>query len=107
MTATIKKSTTVQTINPEQFKKAGEVFKAVSHPIRLSILTLIEQSEKEEATVGEIYRTLKLEQSIASTHLKWLRDRNIVHARRQGKNIFYSINEQTLQVIIKAAAVLS
>lgn len=83
--------------NQEELDKASEMLRAVSHNLRLSIISLLD--EKGEVNVNVIYTTLKLEQSITSQHLKILRDNNIVHTKRDGKMIFYTLNYERLKII--------
>ena len=71
-------------------RKGLSRIKALAHPLRLSILSFIDKNG--EINVNKIYRSLKLEQSITSQHLKILRTANLVKFRRDGKMIFYSVN---------------
>lgn len=83
--------------NQEELEKASDMLRAVSHNLRLSIIELLDT--KGEVNVNVIYTTLKLEQSITSQHLKILRDNDIVHTRREGKMIYYSLNKNRLNII--------
>ena len=85
--------------NQEEIKKAGNVFRALAHPLRKRMLQLLE--EKEQANVTQIYAELKLEQSVASQHLKILRDANLVETQRQGKLIVYKVNYNHLSKVEK------
>ncbi|RYD90075.1 MAG: transcriptional regulator [Sphingobacteriales bacterium] len=75
-------------------KKAALVLRAVNHKLRQQILKLIQQ--KGEITVTEIYVKLRLEQSVASQHLAILRKAGFVQTNRDGKFIYYSVNEERL-----------
>jgi DNA-binding transcriptional ArsR family regulator len=87
-------------INPEQLENTAEIFRAVSHPLRLKILEFIDKSKS--VNVNKIYDALDLEQSITSQHLKILRLANLVQAVRTGKNIFYEVNYEMLAQIQSA-----
>jgi DNA-binding transcriptional ArsR family regulator len=50
-------------------------------------------------TVTELYVQLRLEQSVASQHLAILRRAGIVNAERDGKFIYYRINEERVRRI--------
>lgn len=78
-----------------QLKKAALVLRAINHKLRQQILKLIHQ--KERITVTEIYVKLRLEQSVASQHLAILRKAGFVATERDGKFIYYSVNNQRLQ----------
>lgn len=77
-----------------QLKKAALVLRAVNHKLRQQILKLIHQNGK--MTVTEIYIKLRLEQSVASQHLAILRKAGYVTTSRDGKFIYYSVNEERL-----------
>lgn len=77
-----------------QLKKAALILRAVNHKLRQQILKLIYQNEK--MTVTEIYVQLRLEQSVASQHLAILRKAGFVNTIRDGKFIYYSVNNNRL-----------
>lgn len=80
--------------NTEKIEKAEELLRAVAHHLRLKIIKFIH--EKKETSVGPIYNTLKMEQSITSQHLKILRSVDVVRTRKDGKKVFYSLNYDKL-----------
>src|SRR5829696_1886999 len=80
-----------------QLKKAALILRAVNHKLRQQIMKLIHQSEK--MTVTEIYVKLRLEQSVASQHLAILRKAGFVHTVRDGKFIYYSVNQDRLDQV--------
>lgn len=84
-----------------QLKKAALVLRAINHKLRQQILKLIHQ--KERITVTEIYVKLRLEQSVASQHLAILRKAGFVTTERDGKFIYYSVNNQRLQEVNRFA----
>lgn len=90
-------------LNQGQLERAAELLKAVAHPLRFKIIKLI--NEKGEVNVNVIYNTLKIEQSITSQHLKVLRGVNAVTTRRDGKKIFYSLNEDKFKKLHKGIEV--
>ena len=72
----------------------AEVFKALSDPTRLRILSLLLESP---CCVCELVTTLGLPQPSVSRHLANLRHAGIVESRREGVRIVYSMcNEQVL-----------
>lgn len=82
------------------YKKAmdcSEILRALTHPLRLSIIRLLD--EEGTINVNKIYSSLNLEQSITSQHLKILRDNEIVLTERKGKLIFYSLNYKRLAAV--------
>jgi DNA-binding transcriptional ArsR family regulator len=82
-----------------KIKKAALVLRAINHKLRQSILKTID--EHKRITVTELYVKLRLEQSVASQHLAILRKADIVNTVREGKFIFYTINEKRIEEINK------
>jgi DNA-binding transcriptional ArsR family regulator len=78
-------------------KKASLVLRALNHKLRQQMLKFLEEQEK--MTVTDIYVQLRLEQSVASQHLAILRRAGIVKTERDGKYIYYRINEDRLSMI--------
>ncbi|KYP15686.1 metalloregulator ArsR/SmtB family transcription factor [Flavihumibacter sp. CACIAM 22H1] len=72
-------------------KKAALILRAMNHKLRQQIMKLLEENDK--LTVTEIYVRLRLEQSVASQHLAILRRAGIVKTERDGKFIYYRLNE--------------
>jgi DNA-binding transcriptional ArsR family regulator len=69
-------------------RDASAFLKALAHETRLVILCLLVDGEK---SVGEIEQRLKLRQAFISQQLARLRADDLVEARREGKNVYYSI----------------
>ena len=77
-------------IASSEFRKAALFFRAINHQLRIDILYLLHQHQK--MIVGDIYRELKMEQSVTSQHLAVLRKAKLVHSLREGKKVYYSVN---------------
>ena len=74
-----------------QFK--AEFFKALAHPLRIRILDSLSAGE---AGVSELSARLMVEQSTLSQQLAVLRKSNIVVARKEAQNVFYSISDPAI-----------
>src|SRR3954469_19967907 len=94
---TVSSSPSELKIDVIQLKKAALILRAVNHKLRQQIMKLIHQNGK--MTVTEIYVKLRLEQSVASQHLAILRKAGFVTTVRDGKFIYYSVNNQRLQEV--------
>ncbi len=94
--------TEIKKLSTDKLEKASEILKAMAHPIRVSILTLLK--DKDKMNVTSIYETLGLEQSVVSHHLGILRDKNVVIAERDGKNVYYSIKHELLSTVIECVS---
>lgn len=69
----------------------ANLFKALSEPVRLRILALL--LEKGELCVCDLVDTLNLSQSVTSRHLAYLRNNDIVTARREGVWMYYQLTD--------------
>jgi len=77
--------------------QASEFLKALSHEVRLLILCFLIEGEK---SVSEIEKMLKLRQPAVSQQLARLRSDGLVEARRNGKNIYYSLARPEVRDVI-------
>ncbi|MBP6732464.1 MAG: helix-turn-helix transcriptional regulator [Chitinophagales bacterium] len=80
-----------------KLKKAVLTLRAINHPLRKKLISLLE--DRRKMTVTEIYNLLKIEQSVASQHLAILRRAEIVTTKREGKFIFYGVNKRRIAEI--------
>ncbi len=71
----------------------AEFFKALAHPLRISILDALRDGE---LTVNEISQRFDVEPANASQQLAVLRTRNILIARKEGSNVYYSVSDKTV-----------
>jgi DNA-binding transcriptional ArsR family regulator len=72
----------------------SDAFNAVAEPRRRDILNYLALQERP---VGEIVDALEMEQPSVSKHLRVLKDVGLVHARREGRNMFYRTNAAAIQ----------
>jgi DNA-binding transcriptional ArsR family regulator len=82
-------------LNIDLIKKASKVLRAINHPLRQNLLTLIHESQTINVT--DIYVKMRIEQSVASQHLAILRAAEAVKTKREGKQIYYTINYDGIQ----------
>ncbi|HEX5082646.1 MAG TPA: metalloregulator ArsR/SmtB family transcription factor [Blastocatellia bacterium] len=78
----------------------AEFFKALAHPLRISILDALRDGE---LTVNEISQRFSVERANASQQLAVLRNRNIVVARKEGSSVYYSVTDQTIFNLLDVA----
>jgi ArsR family transcriptional regulator len=78
----------------------AEFFKALAHPLRISILDALREGE---LTVNEISQRFEVEGANASQQLAILRNRNIVIAQKVGTNVYYSVSDKTIFKLLDAA----
>jgi len=85
-------------LNIDQLEQAVNMLRAIAHPIRISIISLLEDGRK--MTVTEIHEKLQIEQSTTSHHLGILKDKGVLSSKREGKNTFYFLKNENLGKIL-------
>lgn len=77
--------------------QASSLLRTLANPDRLLILCAL---VGKELNVGQLTDITRIRQPSLSQQLSVLRTENIVHVRREGKYMFYSLqHEQVLQVM--------
>jgi ArsR family transcriptional regulator, virulence genes transcriptional regulator len=92
--STIASSQTQFVIDTATIKQAASIYRAIYHPLRLQIVELVHKAETINVT--PIIKKFKVEQSLISAHLKILRDAKLLNTRREGQQIFYTVNYNQL-----------
>jgi ArsR family transcriptional regulator len=86
------------TMKTASLERSAACLKAMSHPLRLSILAILADGEKN---VQELTRQLGTSQSNVSQHLAQMRARDLVAARREGNQVHYSVrNPKVLKLVV-------
>ncbi|MBI4349394.1 MAG: winged helix-turn-helix transcriptional regulator [Elusimicrobia bacterium] len=68
----------------------GSFFKAVADPSRVRMMLLL---CGKELTVTELCRHFKMRQPSVSHHLGILKNAKIVESRKEGREVYYRLNE--------------
>ncbi|MBS4098851.1 MAG: helix-turn-helix transcriptional regulator [Sulfuricella sp.] len=77
---------------PEQWQAMSKVFSALGDEHRQRILLLFERGER--LNVGQIVAASPLSRSAVAHHLKTLRDANVLHSEKVGKEVYFWINAE-------------
>jgi ArsR family transcriptional regulator len=96
-------------MNPELLKEIdrlhAELCDGLADPRRIAILYALRDGA---TTVNQLAEMMDLPQATVSRHLKILRERGLVSARRDGMNVFYSVtNMKVLEALDLLRAVLN
>jgi len=87
----------------QQFK--AEFFKALAHPLRIRILELLADGDKN---VNELQALAGSEGSSVSQQLTILRAKNIVYGTKEGNRVSYSIRDPlVIELLIIARKIFS
>ena len=92
----------VRSLNPETLEKAAAMLRVIAHPVRISILGLLEDGGR--MTVSEIHKSLDIGQSTASHHLGLLKDKDVLGSQREGKNTYYYLRHANLKNILQCVS---
>jgi DNA-binding transcriptional ArsR family regulator len=88
----------VKELDADRLEMAANMLKAIAHPMRISILKLLEGGKK--LTVTELHELLGIEQASTSHHLGILKDKGVLCSKRDGKNTYYFLKHDILSQII-------
>lgn len=80
-----------------------ELFKALSDPVRLSIVSLL-ACQCEPIQVGAVAGCCGIDLSGVSRHLKVLQRAGIVSAEKRGRDVFYGLQVQELAGSLRETA---
>ena len=79
-----------QLIPEEKVSRLAELFKTLGDPTRIRIMDVL---AKSELCVCDLVELLKLSQSAISHQLRVLRSNHLVKYRREGKLVYYSLDD--------------
>lgn len=84
-------------LNMKKIEMQVNGLKVIAHPMRYAIMLLLLKNKSMNVT--EIYEQLKIDQAVTSNHLKVMKYSDILCSKRNGENIFYSINFKRLKAM--------
>ena len=90
------------TESEEVFEKAAEIFRVMSAPMRLRIISALCNGEKN---VGELLAEIDTTQPNMSQHLNTLYQAGVLGKRRDGVQIFYRIVNERVVTLCRAVCV--
>lgn len=79
----------------------ARLLRVISHPVRLAILEVL--CKNKEMCVCHFEALFELRQAYLSQQLMCLREHKLVKDRRDGRNVYYSINEKGVVRLIQEA----
>ncbi len=85
--------------NEEKLQETAELFKVFGDPTRIRIICAL---MKEEMCVCDLSALLDVSQSAVSHQLKTLKQTRLVKYRREGKVIYYSLDDNHIAKIFEA-----
>jgi DNA-binding transcriptional ArsR family regulator len=85
-------------LDAEKLEEVASKLRAVAHPMRVAIIQILD--ENKQMNVTQIYKKLGIEQATASHHLNILKTKGVLGSRRDGKQTFYSIKQDSIIRIV-------
>jgi len=89
----------IKDLDPAHLERAANMLRAIAHPMRIAIMTHLEDGRK--LSVTELYQLLNIEQSTTSHHLGILKDKGVLGSVRDGKNTYYYLKHDSLRNIVE------
>jgi DNA-binding transcriptional ArsR family regulator len=87
---TLARSVMAHMLDEKSADSVAELFKALSDPTRIRIISLLAHTEM---CVGDLCIALEMSQPAVSYQLRILRNLRIVRARKEGKHVFYTLDD--------------
>ena len=86
------------TVDERDAAQLAELFRAFSDTSRVRILSALVRSELNVSTIAE---TIGISESGVSHHLRGLRQMRLVRTRKEGRQVFYCLDDDHVAVIFK------
>lgn len=80
-----------KSLSSEEIIALAEIFKTLGDGTRIKILHALSQ---QELCVCDLAEVVELSQSLVSHQLRLLRNLRLVRFRKEGKNVFYSLDDE-------------
>ena len=84
----------------DPFQNFSELFKVLSHPVRLAVLSILRDGEQ---CVCHMEAKLGLRQAYISQQLMVLREAGLIEDRREGWNNFYRVIKPEVYILLDQA----
>jgi DNA-binding transcriptional ArsR family regulator len=81
-----------------KFAMLAETFRALGDPTRVKITWLLSRGE---ISVGALADAIGMSQPAVSHHLKTLKDLKLARARREGRTIFYALDDEHINLLLQ------
>lgn len=78
--------------------RLASVFKSLADPTRLRIVAALSE---RELCVHELTERLEMNQPAVSQQLRLLRDRGLVRTRREGRHVYYRLDDEHVQELFE------
>ncbi len=87
-----------QMLSDEEVLHLAEIFKTLGDTTRIKIIYSL---MLQELCVCDIAASINVSESAVSHHLRLMRSQKIVKYRREGKVLYYSLDDEHVEVLLK------
>ena len=94
-----------QALRYDKLRQSSTIFRALAHPLRMRMVSII--WHQDPICVNDIFVGLGIEQSLASQHLRILRQAELVTTLRKGKFIYYTVDQEKMLAVSRALLCLA
>lgn len=84
-------------LDPQMAQRLADVFAVLADPVRLRILAALSH---HELSVNDLAERVGMSQPATSHHLRLLRAQRIVRARKEGRQVFYALDDQHIHDLL-------
>ncbi len=92
-----RKKTKIEAVDPEVCRLAAATFSAMGDPSRATMLVHLSHGER---CVSDLAAQLGISESAVSQHLRLLRTLRLVRPRREGRHVYYSLDDHHVQQLL-------
>lgn len=85
-------------LDDETASHTAELFKALADPTRLRLIGLLARAE---ICVGDLHGMMGMTQPAISHHLRILRSLRLVKARKEGRHVYYTLDDEHVEAIFQ------
>lgn len=87
---TSNRATDTDTLDEQTAAQVAELFSALSDTSRVRMISVLAE---QEMNVGELAKAVGLSESAVSHQLRGLRQMRLVRARKEGRYVYYSLDD--------------
>ncbi len=84
----------IQPLEPETAERVAALFKALSDPTRVRLIAALAEGER---CVYDLATALEMTHSAISHQLRTLRDLRVVRYRKEGRHVFYALDDEHIR----------
>lgn len=81
-----------------RLEKVSDCLRTIAHPVRLRMVQLLMRGKY---SVGELATSCRVQNHMASEHLRLMQRAGLLRSKRDGRKIYYSISQSSLHGLME------